>query len=61
MQDLRDRVARVSRGLKALGVTEGDCVAGILPNRLDGLVALLAAAALGATWSSCSPDWASSA
>lgn len=57
MQDLRDRVTRVSRGLRELGVTENDCVAGILPNRLDGLVALLATAALGATWSSCSPDF----
>ena len=57
MRELRMRVARVSRGLKALGVTAGDCVAGILPNRLDGLVALLATAALGATWSSCSPDF----
>lgn len=57
MQDLRDRVARVSRGLRALGITAGDCVAGILPNRLDALVALLATATLGATWSSCSPDF----
>jgi acetoacetyl-CoA synthetase len=57
MGELRRRVARVSRGLRSLGVTSDDCVAGVLPNRLDALVALLATATLGATWSSCSPDF----
>lgn len=57
LEELRHRVARVSRGLRELGVAESDCVAGILTNRLDGLVALLATAAIGATWSSCSPDF----
>ncbi|ODT12756.1 MAG: acetoacetate--CoA ligase [Kaistia sp. SCN 65-12] len=55
--DLRNEVARVAAGLSAAGVVAGDRVAGILPNRIEALVALLATATLGATWSSCSPDF----
>ncbi len=55
--ELRLMVARAQSGLKALGVGRGDCVAGILPNNLEALVALLATASLGALWSSCSPDF----
>ncbi|MBL8582736.1 MAG: acetoacetate--CoA ligase [Rhizobiaceae bacterium] len=56
-RELRARVARAAQGLRSAGVTMDDCVAGILPNRTDALVALLATASLGATWSSCSPDF----
>ncbi|MEO9337636.1 acetoacetate--CoA ligase [Mesorhizobium sp. SB112] len=55
--ELRAMVARVANGLRQSGVTKDDCVAGILPNRVEALVALLATAAIGATWSSCSPDF----
>ncbi len=54
---LRAMVARTADGLRRAGVTRDDCVAGILPNRTEALVALLATAAIGATWSSCSPDF----
>lgn len=54
---LRAMVARAADGLRTAGVTPGDCVAGILPNTTEALVALLATAAIGATWSSCSPDF----
>lgn len=57
MGELRGLVARAQHGLKRLGVTRGDCVAGILPNNIDALVALLATASLGAVWASCSPDF----
>ena len=43
--------------LRELGVTKGDRVAAYLPNIPEALVALLAAASLGAIWSSCSPDF----
>lgn len=55
--ELRQRVARAQRGLRALGVVRGDTVGGILPNDTDALVALLATASLGAVWASCSPDF----
>jgi acetoacetyl-CoA synthetase len=55
--ELRAEVARIAAGLRAAGIVAGDRVVGILPNRIEALVALLAAASLGAVWSSCSPDF----
>ncbi len=56
-QQLRQRVAQFAAALRERGVVQGDCVAGIQSNNLSALVALLATASLGATWSSCSPDF----
>lgn len=50
-------VARTAAALKAAGVTSGDRVVGFLPNMPEAIIAMLAAASLGATWSSCSPDF----
>jgi acetoacetyl-CoA synthetase len=55
--ELRERVAAVREGLRALGVTKGDRVAAYLPNGPEALIAFLATASLGAVWSSCSPDF----
>ncbi len=55
--ELAAEVARVRAGLRALGVTKGDRVAAYLPNTPEALTGLLAAASLGAIWSSCSPDF----
>jgi acetoacetyl-CoA synthetase len=54
---LYDQVARVAKALKDVGVTAGDRVAGFVPNMPEAIVAMLAAASLGAAWSSCSPDF----
>ncbi|MEO3783828.1 acetoacetate--CoA ligase [Actinocorallia sp. B10E7] len=54
---LAEQVGRARAGLAALGVGRGDRVAGYLPNRPEALVVMLAAASLGAAWSSCSPDF----
>ncbi|MCK6389716.1 MAG: acetoacetate--CoA ligase [Azonexus sp.] len=54
---LRGEVARFQRYLIAAGVGEGDRVAGYLPNLPETLVAMLATTALGAIWSSASPDF----
>ena len=54
---LRHQVARARSGLVALGVGPGDRVAGYLPNVPEALVALLATASLGATWTSCAPEF----
>ena len=50
-------VARVAGALRAAGIQHGDRVAGFLPNIPEAVVAMLATAACGATWSSCSPDF----
>ena len=55
--ELQGRVARLSRALAAAGVGEGDRVAGFMPNMPETVIAMLAAASLGAIWSSCSPDF----
>ena len=54
---LFSEVNEVAAALKALGVTTGDRVAGFMPNLPETIVAMLAATSLGATWSSCSPDF----
>jgi len=54
---LRAEVARMRAALAAEGVGAGDRVAGFLPNVPEAMVAMLAAASLGAVWSSCSPDF----
>ena len=56
-RELRQEVARVAAGLRAAGVGVGDRVAGFLPNLPETAIAMLATASLGATWSSCSPDF----
>jgi acetoacetyl-CoA synthetase len=54
--DLRREVVRVARGLRELGLGPGDRVVAIARNTAESVVACLAATALGATWSSASPD-----
>ena len=56
-RELYDEVARVARSLRELGLQPGDRVAGFMPNMPETIVAMLAATSLGATWSSCSPDF----
>jgi acetoacetyl-CoA synthetase len=58
--DLAREVARVARGLRALGVRRGDRVAALLPNVPEAVIGLLATASIGAIWSSCSPDFGAS-
>jgi acetoacetyl-CoA synthetase len=55
--ELAAEVARVARGLRELGVRRGDRVAALLPNIPEAVIGLLAAASIGAIWSSCSPDF----
>jgi len=54
---LYDEVARVAAGLRSLGIGVGDRVAGFMPNIPETVIAMLATASIGATWSSCSPDF----
>jgi acetoacetyl-CoA synthetase len=54
---LRAQVRRVRAGLRALGVGAGDRVAAYAPNIPETYVLLLAAASLGAVFSSCAPEF----
>jgi len=55
--ELAAQVAGLQRSLRAAGVGPGDRVAAFMPNTWQTLVGMLAATSLGATWSSCSPDF----
>ena len=54
---LADAVRRLAGALRAEGVGPGDRVVGFLPNIPEAVIGALAAASLGAVWSSCSPDF----
>ncbi|MBO0687247.1 MAG: AMP-binding protein, partial [Candidatus Dormibacteraeota bacterium] len=54
---LAEQVGAVRAGLQRLGVSRGDRVVAYLPNIPEAVIGFLAAASLGATWSSCSPDF----
>jgi len=55
--DLHALASRVAAAFAAHGVKAGDRVAAYLPNMPEAIVAMLGAAANGAIWSSCSPDF----
>jgi acetoacetyl-CoA synthetase len=54
---LYDAVARLARSLREMGIQPGDRVVGFMPNMPESIIAMLAATSIGATWSSCSPDF----
>ena len=54
---LREAVRRVRAGLRRLGVGRGDRVAAYAPNIPETFVLMLAAASLGAVFSSCAPEF----
>lgn len=56
-QALRIAVSRCADGMRSAGVVRGDRVGGFMPNIAEAIVAMLAAASIGAIWSSCSPDF----
>src|SRR5690606_22309817 len=55
--ELRALVSRLQQLFRAHGVKAGDRVAAMMPNMPETTAAMLAAASLGAIWSSCSPDF----
>ncbi|MEX0809464.1 MAG: acetoacetate--CoA ligase [Dongiaceae bacterium] len=56
-RDFRKLVAQLAAAMRAMGIKPGDRVAGYLPNMPETIAACLATAAIGAVWSSCSPDF----
>lgn len=55
--DLNIAVSKFSQALRAQGVGKGDRVCGYMPNMPETVIAMLATATIGATWSSASPDF----
>ena len=55
--ELSDQTAAIAAGMARLGVGPGDRIAAYLPNSTEAIAAFLAAASIGAIWSSCSPDF----
>lgn len=59
--ELRSEVEAVGGWLRELSVGPGDAVAAVLPNRREALVSFLASSAIGATWTTCSPEYSTDA
>jgi len=55
--ELYDAVSQLAQAFEAMGVQPGDRIAAFMPNIPETIIAMLAAASIGATWSSCSPDF----
>jgi acetoacetyl-CoA synthetase len=60
-RELREQVRTVAAHLRALGIGPGDRVVAIAANNPEAIVGALAAATLGATFSSASPDMGAAA
>jgi acetoacetyl-CoA synthetase len=56
-KELFQETARCAEALRAAGIAAGDRVAAYLPNIPEAVIVMLAAASLGAVFSSCSPDF----
>ncbi|XP_040843079.1 acetoacetyl-CoA synthetase isoform X4 [Ochotona curzoniae] len=56
-EELRQQVALFAAAMRKMGVRKGDRVVGYLPNGAHAVEAMLAAASIGAIWSSTSPDF----
>lgn len=55
--ELYRQTARLTKWLRSQGIGQGDRVAALVPNLPQAVIVMLAAASLGATFSSCSPDF----
>jgi acetoacetyl-CoA synthetase len=55
--ELYAEVSRLAQALRAAGVERGDRIAAYMPNLPGTIIAMLAATSIGATFSSCSPDF----
>ena len=56
-RELYQEVAKLAAALRREGIGPGDRVAAVMPHAAETIVAMLATTALGAIWSSCSPDF----
>ncbi|XP_039258965.2 acetoacetyl-CoA synthetase-like [Styela clava] len=56
-KELRKLVSKYAAALRSMNIKTGDRVVGYIPNCVEALVAMLAAASIGAIYSSTSPDF----
>ncbi|MCD2183377.1 acetoacetate--CoA ligase [Rhizobium sp. GN54] len=54
---LHAMVSRLQQAFQAMGIGQGDRIAAMMPNLPETVACMLAAASIGAIWSSCSPDF----
>ena len=59
--ELSSQVGAAAQGFRRAGIVEGDRVVGYLPNCVEAVIAFLAAASIGAIWSSCPPEFGADA
>ena len=55
--ELNAAVSQAQQAFAARGIGKGDRVAALIPNMPEAIIAMLAAASLGAIWTSASPDF----
>ncbi|MDX1704828.1 acetoacetate--CoA ligase [Pseudidiomarina sp.] len=55
--ELYAETAALAAAMRARGIVAGDRIAGMLPNCIEAIIAMLATTSIGAVWSSCSPDF----
>tara|TARA_Y100000590_G_scaffold56413_1_gene59171 strand:- start:798 stop:2753 length:1956 start_codon:yes stop_codon:yes gene_type:complete len=56
-KNLNLNVAKISNWMKSNGIKKNDRIAAYLPNIPETVIAYLSSSAIGAIWSSCSPDF----
>ncbi|WP_435528437.1 acetoacetate--CoA ligase [Mesorhizobium shangrilense] len=54
---LYSTVSKLQQAFRAMGIGKGDRISAMMPNMPETIACMLAAASMGAIWSSCSPDF----
>ena len=56
-RELYKEVAKLSSALNSAGISQGDRVAGFIPNMPEAVISMLSSASIGSVWSSTSPEF----
>jgi acetoacetyl-CoA synthetase len=56
-ESFKNQTAKLAKYLRDTGIKKGDRICCMLPNTPESVIAFLATNAIGAIWSSCSPDF----
>jgi acetoacetyl-CoA synthetase len=59
--ELSSQVRRLATQLRAWGITPGDRVSAVMPNRAETVVAMLAVISIGGVWSNAAPEFGTQA